>query len=1271
MRKLITGRTKYLILLLLFLAFESLSAQIYPVDITGMAIPPYSVKFYEYGSQGSEKFFINVRLNDIGELGRRVKLKIFLNGRGLNVSSKNYVQGAEAIYLDGGVNLRLTNNDLAPYFKYKNLNGMSSREYAGNLRTGFYKFGFQVFDYITNRPISLKFNIQMYIILNSPPDLIAPKNETLINFSEPPNIFFTWLPRHLNAMAARYEFTLKKIRYKGADPRQVFLSSPVYYQTETFTPSLVYGGGEPFLEEGMMYAWRVKAIVTTGISETSMFKNDGYSEIFWFTFLPQCEPPNMFETNNQNPNETKLTWEHFGGTSYKVEHRAPATDRNIANGSARNMKPSPWKMEKKTKKTEHLFSWNYQPDTDVEYRVGAECFPLSGYVWSDIQTFRTMSPEEEKEIIDDRCQTMAIEPITNFEPLMELNQGDFVRVGMIMVEIASVTKSVNGLHSGDAIAHSIPLLGSVKLKMTYDGIKVNQNYRLIEGFFKAAYDPKGANIKNLDNNVEDLFGDKGEIKEFDAESIEIGSIKIVKPEKEGGKTQIVIVDKNGNIIPINTGVPVVIKGAGGKTFTVNESYEVIEGQQSDTGALSVGNTTGMGNDGEATINNEDIEISLDSSENYYVDKGNGADYEQITTSTGTKPMRYALVSSKNDKITSKGEDDKLSFKISFKNSNYSEKDLIFTSEKGEDYTSKFKNGKLNIRRKFEFAKENIMITYKKKDSTVRKQILLGKFGLWHAIQQEVNVVLVSVNKSTMPKGSDTEDYLNRVYGKAGVKFSVDTDKIKIGKDVWDKNGNGKLDVSDSGMFKKYSSEELAIRNYYKSKEDIDKETYYVFFTSEIPRSNNGILGFMPRKRQFGFVFSGSDANHTLAHELGHGVFGLEHSNSNGLLMNENSKSTDENFTHTDWDTMHAAGFKLYLFDSDDEGELNTIADTDPMEDLWFYFNDKEREIEAYVLESLIKTFTFNFDYFKDSKLTKEKENTKEYKLPEILDEIREKEELSLEKGMYLFGKEIDIESTKISGIILEVVEELEVKLNDANWRVSEYKSHTTNYYESRNEHLFDKVEYVVDEKVYIVFRVTANKGEVFKEHILGEQDFEWIGQFDCTRIEEVMGGFSGCNCVAVGASPSNNCCNQAARAILEAASVQLSGERIIIVDTDEDDNCSTTANQINLTRGLEVLNDELAEGNPVMVGVQKFTRNRLTEEITKTRCSGNNPESTGHYVVIVSRDGNNYRYYEVGTTNEVNGTSTDNIFTLSNNLLETEIINGSKRYRITDIRVNL
>ena len=63
MKKTITGsaRAKYLILLLLITS--CVFSQIHPVDINGMAFGPYSTKLYEYGMQGREKFFVNLRLN--------------------------------------------------------------------------------------------------------------------------------------------------------------------------------------------------------------------------------------------------------------------------------------------------------------------------------------------------------------------------------------------------------------------------------------------------------------------------------------------------------------------------------------------------------------------------------------------------------------------------------------------------------------------------------------------------------------------------------------------------------------------------------------------------------------------------------------------------------------------------------------------------------------------------------------------------------------------------------------------------------------------------------------------------------------------------------------------------------------------------------------------------------------------------------------------------------------------------------------------------------
>jgi len=200
-------------------------------------------------------------------------------------------------------------------------------------------------------------------------------------------------------------------------------------------------------------------------------------------------------------------------------------------------------------------------------------------------------------------------------------------------------------------------------------------------------------------------------------------------------------------------------------------------------------------------------------------------------------------------------------------------------------------------------------------------------------------------------------------------------------------------------------------------------------------------------------------------------------------------------------------------------------------------------------------------------------------------------------------------------------------------------------------------------------RVDEGSIDALEEYLFGVEEIEWISQFDCGRILEVMGGYAGCNCALP--NQGNTCCNQASRAILKAEGIELTGERIVIVSTDEEDDCNTTANISEATRGVEVLNNNLDDGKPVMVGVQKFKWSNDDLDYSMTNCSGNTPSSAVHYVVIVSRQGNNYRFYEVGRSQAYKNeaTSPNNIFTLQNNLLETGVIN-SKKYRITDIRVN-
>ena len=146
-----------------------MSAQIYPVQVTPQLIPPYSLKLSDYQTTSSEKLFVNILLTDTQDSGRQVRLKMYIEGRGLNIQTLDFVAGATPIFLDGGVNLRLSNLDLRPYFSLNNLLGITPQQYNQTLRDGRYEFCFEVYDQFSGKRLSQKRCASVFLILNDPP----------------------------------------------------------------------------------------------------------------------------------------------------------------------------------------------------------------------------------------------------------------------------------------------------------------------------------------------------------------------------------------------------------------------------------------------------------------------------------------------------------------------------------------------------------------------------------------------------------------------------------------------------------------------------------------------------------------------------------------------------------------------------------------------------------------------------------------------------------------------------------------------------------------------------------------------------------------------------------------------------------------------------------------------------------------------------------------------------------------------------------------------
>ena len=149
----------------------------------------------------------------------------------------------------------------------------------------------------------------------------------------------------------------------------------------------------------------------------------------------------------------------------------------------------------------------------------------------------------------------------------------------------------------------------------------------------------------------------------------------------------------------------------------------------------------------------------------------------------------------------------------------------------------------------------------------------------HNVQGAKKLALVTVHSlaqrsteltSIMTK-NELENYLNNiVYSQIGIKWQIDI--LPSYTTNYDANGDGKIDVES------WPNEEvnLIVGEY-------EAITHYDYFLFLVDNPTDGSLGWMPSSR-FGFIHPDShrglnrkhQLQNTIAHELGHGAFSLQH-----------------------------------------------------------------------------------------------------------------------------------------------------------------------------------------------------------------------------------------------------------------------------------------------------------------------------------------------------------------------------------------------------------